>query len=254
MPSQADTFNTTTPTGDSALRAESKELPQEVRAGVYIVVPAFNESRSIASVVGDLRASYPNVIVVDDGSKDETFAVAKSAGAVVLRHSINRGQGAALQTGIEFALSRGAHYVVTFDADGQHQVADVSSIVEPLWRKECQVTLGSRFLGDAVNLPASRRLLLRMGVFFTRLVNGTRLTDTHNGLRGFSREAARHVDIHLDGMAHASEMIDIISRNRLSFREVPVQIHYTDYSIAKGQSSRGAIRIVIQYLLDRVLR
>src|ERR1051325_6178059 len=173
---------------------------------------------------------------------------------MVPRPPNNRGQGAALQTSIEFALSRGAEYIVTFDADGQHQVGDISRLIEPIARGECEVTLGSRFLGEAKNLPAARKWLLRLGVWFTRFVNGLRLTDTHNGLRAFSISAARKLDIHLDGMAHASEIIDVISRHRLSFREVPVEVHYTDYSLAKGQSSRGAARIAIQYLLEKVLR
>jgi glycosyltransferase involved in cell wall biosynthesis len=226
----------------------------DLRNGVFVVVPAYNEASCVEQVVREVRALFPHVVVVDDGSADGTSAAARCAGAAVLRHAINRGQGAALQTGIEFALARGAKYVVTFDADGQHQVADILALVEPIHLGQCEVTLGSRFLGQTLNLPASRRWLLRAGVLFTRLVNRLNVTDTHNGIRAFSREAARKIDIHLDGMAHASEIIDIISRNRLSFREVPVHIHYTDYSLAKGQSSRGAARIAIQYLLDRVLR
>jgi glycosyltransferase involved in cell wall biosynthesis len=226
-------------------------LPVEVRDATYVVIPAYNEASSVEQVVRSVRTHYPNVVVVDDGSSDQTFAAAKRAGAMALRHVINRGQGASLQTGIQFALARGAQYVVTFDADGQHQVEDIQALVEPVWRGKCEVTLGSRFLGQAVNLPSSRRWLLLAGVLFTRLVNGLKLTDTHNGLRVFSRAAAEKLDIQLDGMAHASEIIDIISRQRLTFREVPVRIHYTDYSLAKGQTSRSALRIVLQYLLGR---
>lgn len=228
-------------------------LPSEIRAGVYVIVPAFNESASIEQVVRGLRAAYPNVIVVDDGSQDETFEAAKRAGAVTMRHAINRGQGAAIQTGIEWALSRGAKFVVTFDADGQHLAEDIPALVWPIARGECDVTLGSRFLGQAVNLPAARRLLLKAAVLFTRLANGLELTDTHNGLRAFSRSAAQLIDIQLDGMAHASEIIDLIGRRNLRFREVPVRIHYTDYSLSKGQSSRGALRILIQYLVGRIV-
>lgn len=232
----------------------SPDLPRDIREQVYVVMPAYNEGTCVGGVVAGVLQEYSNVVVVDDGSADDTFAAAKRAGAMALRHSINRGQGAALQTGIEFALRRGAKYVVTFDSDGQHQVSDIAAMVAPIWRGECDVTLGSRFLGKAVNLPASRRLILRMGVLFTRLMNNLELTDAHNGLRAFSAAAASKVDIHLDGMAHASEIIDIISRENLRYREVPVHIHYTDYSLAKGQSSRGAIRIVVHYLLGRAMR
>lgn len=228
--------------------------PDEIRTGVYVVMAAYNEAGCIEEVVRGVRLMYPHVVVVDDGSHDDTLGAARRAGAMALHHAINRGQGAALQTGIEFALARGARYIVTFDADGQHQVEDIEALVAPIWRGECEVTLGSRFLGQAVNLPDSRRILLRMGVLFTRLAGGLKVTDTHNGLRAFSRSVAGKLDIHLDGMAHASEIIDFVSRNRLPFREVPVSIHYTEYSIAKGQSSRGAFRILLQYLLGRVLR
>jgi glycosyltransferase involved in cell wall biosynthesis len=230
------------------------ELPEEARAGVFVVIPAYNEGSAIEAVAREVRAVYPNVVVVDDGSRDATYAAARRGAPMVLRHAINRGQGAALQTGISFALQRGARYVVTFDADGQHQVEDIAAMVAPIWRGECEITLGSRFLGQAVNLPQSRRLLLRAGVVFTRMVNGLKLTDTHNGLRAFSRRAAEQLDITLDGMAHASEIIDLISRTKLPWREVPVAIHYTDYSLSKGQPSRGAWRIALQYLLGRVIR
>lgn len=229
-------------------------LPQNVRNDTYVVIPAYNEAASIEQVVRGVRPIYPHVVVVDDGSVDQTFVAAKAAGALALRHVINRGQGAALQTGIEFAIAQGARFVVTFDADGQHEVDDIKAMVEPILRGDCEVTLGSRFLGQAHNLPASRRRLLRLAVLFTRLMNGLKLTDAHNGLRCFSRAAAQKMDIHLDGMAHASEIIDFIGRGRLPYQEVPVHIHYTEYSLAKGQSSRGAAKIALHYLIDRVIR
>lgn len=228
-------------------------LPADVRQGVFVVVPAYNEGRCIEQVVSEVRAMYPNVVVVDDGSTDNTLEAARRCATYVLRHLINRGQGATLQTGIQLALLSGARYVVTFDADGQHQVEDIQPMLEPIWRGECEITLGSRFLGQAVNVPASRRATLRLGVLFSQLAHGVKLTDVHNGLRAFSRRAAENIQITLDRMAHASELIDIIVRSGLAFREVPVQVRYTDYSMAKGQSSLGAFRIAFQYLLGRVL-
>lgn len=221
---------------------------------VFVVVPAYNEAGVIGDVVAALRGAYADVVVVDDGSTDGTFELARRHGACVLRHLINRGQGAALQTGIEFALLAGAHIIVTFDADGQHDVADIARLAAPIVAGDCDITLGSRFLGEAIDLPAARRLLLRAGIFFTRLTSGASLTDTHNGLRAFSRRAAERIQLRLDGMAHASEIIDQVIRCGLPWREVPVTIRYTDYSRAKGQSSRGAIRIAMQYLLGRVIR
>lgn len=230
------------------------ELPSEVRACAFIVVPAYNEGSCLADVVRDIRAVYPNVVVVDDGSSDDTFDVARRCATFSLRHLINRGQGAAIQTGIDFSLQRGAQYVVTFDADGQHCVEDIAAMLEPLVRGECDITLGSRFLGETVNLPATRRVMLRLAVLFTRVVNRVSLTDAHNGLRAFSRRAAERVSITLDRMAHASEMIDLVRRSGLPFREVPVKIRYTEYSLSKGQSSRGAFRIAVHYLLGRLMR
>ena len=223
--------------------------------GVFVVVPAYNEAAAIGDVLRQLRqAGCANAIVVDDGSTDGTYDAARGKARYLLRHAVNRGQGAALQTGIEFALSRGARFVVTFDADGQHDCESIAALVEPLRRGECEITLGSRFLGQAIDLPMSRRIMLRLAVAFTRLVNGVSLTDAHNGLRGFSRHAAERVDIRLDRMAHASELIDLIVRSGLSYREVPVKVHYTQYSLNKGQSSRGALRILFHYLVGRVVR
>jgi glycosyltransferase involved in cell wall biosynthesis len=228
-------------------------VPDEVRQGTFVVVPAYNESGAIDQVVREVRAEYPNVVVVDDGSSDDSFETARRSAPYVLRHLINRGQGAALQTGIQFALARGARYVVTFDADGQHRVEDIAALLEPICRGECEIALGSRFLGRAENMPTSRRLLLKAAVLFTRTVNRVKLTDAHNGLRAFSRRAAQKVHITLDRMAHASELIDQIRDSGLPFREVPVQIRYTAYSLRKGQSARGAFRILVQYLVGRVL-
>ncbi len=235
-------------------KTEPSKLPTEVRDAVFVVIPAYNEEPCIEQVVREVRTLYPHVVVVDDGSKDDTFEAAKRSAGYVLRHLINRGQGAALQTGIEFALKRGARFVVTFDADGQHCVQDIQAMVEPIRRGECDITLGSRFLGETVDIPLGRRLTLRLGVIFTRFINRVKLTDAHNGFRAFSRRAAQKINITLDRMAHASELIDQIKLCGLPFREVPVQVRYTPYSLAKGQSSRGAFRIVLHYVLGRVFQ
>lgn len=221
---------------------------------IFIVVPAFHEARSIEAVVCDLRNSYEHVVVVDDGSGDETAATARRSGAIVLRHPVNRGQGAALQTGITFALRNGADCVVTFDADGQHQAADVAKLIAPIVAGECDIVLGSRFLeSSASEIPVLRRITLRLAVLFTKVVNRISVTDTHNGLRAFSRRAASRIDLQLDRMAHATELLDQVRESKLPFREVPVHVRYTEYSRSKGQSARGAFRILLHYVLGRVL-
>jgi glycosyltransferase involved in cell wall biosynthesis len=221
---------------------------------IYLVLAAYNEGQSLAAVVSELAVTYPNIIVVDDGSSDDTAAEGVRGGATVLRHVVNRGQGAALQTGIAYALQQGATYIVTFDSDGQHQPADVAALVAPIAAGRAEIVLGSRFLGTTERMPRIRRLLLHAAILFTRVASGARVTDTHNGLRALSRRAAAMLDIRLDRMAHASEIIDQVVRSGLPYEEVPVHIRYTDYSRAKGQSSLGALRVLVDYLWGRWLR
>jgi glycosyltransferase involved in cell wall biosynthesis len=232
-------------------------MPHTPSPPVWIVVPAFNEARVIGQVIKGLRAKYPDIAVVDDGSRDETASAAASAGATVLRHAINRGQGAAIATGVRYALLRGADLVVTFDADGQHSVDDIAALLAPLVAGEADVALGSRFLGGAAareTMPKKRALLLRAAVLFTRVTTGLQLTDAHNGLRAFTRRAAAVIRWRADRMAHASEIPSEIRRHRLRFVEVPVTITYTDYSLAKGQRGLDAIRVLIEYLFGLVAR
>jgi len=225
--------------------------PEEHIPGIHVVIAAYNEERSIGDVLSQLRRRYPNVIVVDDGSNDDTSKKALEAGATVLRHVVNRGQGAALQTGMTFALRRGAKVVVTFDADGQHSVEDIPAMVAPILDGRAQITLGSRFIKDSRSIPFVRRILLGAAVVFTRLISGMRLSDSHNGFRAFSSEAAKRLDIQLDRMAHASEIIDQIRRSRLPYLEIPVHIRYTEYSMAKGQRTVDAIRVAVDYLVNK---
>jgi glycosyltransferase involved in cell wall biosynthesis len=237
---------------DSDASTRGPDLPESVRQGVYVVIAAYNEGGAIGHVVRGVRDVYPHVIVVDDGSRDETARVARDAGAVVLKHPFNRGQGAALQTGITFAVGQQAAYVVTFDADGQHCVDDIARLIDPICRGEVEIVMGSRFLGQAINMTWRRWILLKGGVVFTRIVSRAQITDVHNGLRAFSNRAARSVRITLDRMAHASELIDEIQRCGLPYCEVPVTIRYTDYSRSKGQGGWASLRILIHYLFGRL--
>ena len=152
---------------------------------IWIVVPAFNEAQVIKNVVDQLRTVYPNVVVVDDCSKDATGAKATAAGAVVLQHAVNLGQGAALQTGISYALQQGATHITTFDADGQHRVDDIAGLLTTLHQSNADVVIGSRFLGRTENLPPMREAILRMAILFTRWTSGLPLTDAHNGTPRF---------------------------------------------------------------------
>jgi glycosyltransferase involved in cell wall biosynthesis len=221
---------------------------------VWIVVPAYNEAESIGAVVSSLRSEGYPVVVVDDGSTDQTAEIARAAGAIVLRHLMNLGQGGALQTGMTLCVQSGARYICTFDADGQHCAKDIATLWERLTADNLDIVLGSRFLGDATGIPWSRKLLLKLAVLFTRLHSGLKLTDAHNGLRVMTPETASRLKLKQMGMAHASEILSQIAKLKLRCSEAPVTVVYTDYSKAKGQSAFGSIRILTDLIIGRMLR
>lgn len=200
----------------------------------------------IAQTLRGLARFMPRVVVVDDGSDDETAALACDAGAAVVRHAINLGQGAALQTGIEYALRQGAEYICTFDADGQHDPATIDEMLAPLASGQAQVALGSRFLGSAEGMGFARHVVLKAALAFTRVQTGLRLTDTHNGLRAFTREAAEAIDLRHAGMAHASEILAQIARCKLRYVEIPTTVRYSAYSKKKGQSLFNSVKIAFE--------
>lgn len=223
-------------------------------ASVWIVITAFNEASVISDVVAGLNSAEYNVLIVDDASTDDTAHRAEAVGARVLQHPINLGQGAALQTGISFALRRGADFIVTFDGDGQHRPDDVPALINALVTQQVDFALGSRFLGSALNLPPSRKLLLRAATWFTRLTTGLKLTDAHNGLRAMTRRGASALKLRQNRMAHASEILAQIARSGLGYVEVPVTIVYTQYSLQKGQRVSNSVSILIDLLAGRLQR
>lgn len=210
----------------------------------WVVVPGFNEGAVIAATVRGIRMTCPNVVVVDDGSGDDTARIAQSAGALIVRHPINLGQGAALMTGIRYALDQGASYIVTFDADGQHRPDDIRRLLDTALRTGADVVLGSRFLERNTSIPEARVLLLRLATFYTRWTTGLPLTDAHNGLRLLTRRAAQRLRIRQNRMAHASEILDWLAQSDLKVAETPVQVDYTAYSIAKGQTALSSLGIL----------
>jgi glycosyltransferase involved in cell wall biosynthesis len=218
----------------------------------WIVIAAYHEGRVIRDVARAVCALYPNVVVVDDASADNTGDEARAAGATVLRHLINRGQGAALKTGIVYALSQGAEAIVTFDADGQHDPKEIAAMLAPIERGEADITLGSRFLQGGSNVPPLRRIVLRLGIMFTRIFSHIKVTDTHNGFRAMNRAAAEKIRIIQDRMAHASEILDEIIHHKLRYKEVPVTITYSYYSKEKGQNSLAMFKIAIKFLMYKL--
>ncbi len=211
---------------------------------IAVVIPAYNEACAIAQVLAELKSFGYALIVVDDGSTDQTAKLARLAGAQVLSHPFNLGQGAALATGLAYALQEDYQVVVTFDADGQHQASDLPQLLAPILAHQVEVVLGSRYLGQAINQPLARKIVQRLAVLFTRLTCGLKITDTHNGLRAFSAAAIKKMQLTENGMAHASEILEQLAKLKLSYCECPVRIRYTPYSLHKGQNNLAAFKIL----------
>ena len=220
---------------------------------VWVVIAAYNEAAVIGRVINDVKRRGYSVVVVDDGSTDRT-AEASAAADVLVRHPINLGQGAALQTGIDFGLERGADIVVTFDADGQHLATDIEKLVEATKIADVDFALGSRFLGCTEGMPVARRVLLKAATLFTQLTTGLRISDTHNGLRAMTRRGARVVRLRQNRMAHASEILSQIAASGLGYVEVSVSIEYSAYSLAKGQTIGDALMILLDLFARRLYR
>ena len=221
---------------------------------IWIVIAAFNEAAVIEPIVSDIVRRNYSVVLVDDGSQDKTGQIALAAGATVVTHPVNLGQGAALQTGMKFAIQQGAHAIVTFDADGQHRPSDIARLVDALEQTNADYVLGSRFLGSSRGMPLRRRLLLHAAIWFTRVVTGLRLTDTHNGLRAMSREGAQRISLRQNRMAHASELLQQIAASELPYIEVPLTIEYTRYSLAKGQGLADSVAILFDLSVQKLHR
>jgi polyprenyl-phospho-N-acetylgalactosaminyl synthase len=215
------------------------------RRDTWVVIAAFNEGKVIRDVVAGVAGEGWSVVVVDDGSRDDTAAAARIPGVSVVRHGINLGQGAALQTGIDYALRRKARHLVTFDADGQHSVEDIPVLLASLG--EADIALGSRFLGKVEGASSGRMALLRTATRVSNTLSGLKLTDAHCGLRAFRADAAPKLRITQDRMAHASELLRKIARSGLRVVEVPATIRYTEHSMAKGQTGLQAVRILFDY-------
>ena len=220
---------------------------------VAFIIPVYNEGSVIASVIQKVLAVSPHVVCIDDGSTDNTAAEILGTKAMYLKHPINMGQGAALQTGIEFARTlKNVDFFVTFDADGQHRLEDVETMLQTIKKEKVDMVLGSRFLGEAINMPKLKKVILKAAIAFSNTTSGIKLTDTHNGLRLFNRHVAETMQITMPDMAHASEILEIIKKNKYSYTEIPVTIEYTDYSKGKGQSVINAVNIAFDTMLRKV--
>lgn len=215
-----------------------------------VVIPLYNEASIIGAVVADLLPAFAHVVCVDDGSTDGSGDVATAAGARVVRHPVNLGQGAALQTGIEFALAhRFTEYIITFDADGQHRVVDAAAMLRLAREHDLAIVFGSRFLDNRSKPGVMKRMVLKTAVWVTNKTTGLTLTDAHNGLRVIRRDAASAVHLAQDRMAHATEIVMQLGDTGLPWEEFPVELLYTDYSKAKGQSLLNSVNILVELVV-----
>ena len=217
---------------------------------VWVIIPVYNEGRVITRVIEGLLPVFPNVVCVDDGSRDDSAEQIFHTAAHLVSHPVNLGQGAALQTGLAYALLQpGAEYFVTFDADGQHLAADAADLVRAVKDGDADVALGSRFLEGAEHVPWLKQVLLKTISMVSPAARRLKLTDAHNGLRVLNRAAASSLKITMNGMAHASEIVAYLARSKLSVTEVPVTVLYTEYSKAKGQSLINGVNILFDLSL-----
>ncbi len=215
----------------------------------WVVIPLFNEAQVIGDVIRGLTPIFSNVVCIDDGSRDGSGRIAEAAGARLVTHPINLGQGAALQTGFEYALERGARFVVTFDADGQHRVEDAATMLERARTENLAIVFGSRFLDDRTKPGLLKKIVLKTAVWVTNLTTRTRLTDAHNGLRVIRDDALARIKLRQDRMAHGTEIVVQLGRTGLPYAEQPVEVIYSDYSKAKGQSLLNSVNILIDLII-----
>jgi len=217
-----------------------------------IVIPAYNEGKRIAAVLLDLKNhNYHNIIVADDGSSDDTGLIAKRLGAWVVRHRVNMGPGAATQTGILAALRDGADIIVTMDADGQHLAEDIAHLTAPISDGN-DIVIGSRFKGNSP-IPIIRKIYNTLGNLTTLFLSGIYVTDSQSGLKAMNADFAKKLDLEHNGFEFCTEIIQKIKVKKAKYIEVPIQVRYTQDTLAKGQSFISGIQMVINFLYRRIM-
>ncbi|MFA6194174.1 MAG: glycosyltransferase family 2 protein [Patescibacteria group bacterium] len=218
---------------------------------IICVIPAWNEGKNIAKVIAGARPFVDEIVVIDDGSGDDTAAAAEIAGATVFRHPINRGQGAALQTGNDYALDHGADIIVHFDADDQFLATEIKDMTAPIREGSADIVFGSRFLGKKANLPPVKKyLIMPLAQIFTRVILGIKLSDPQNGFRAMSRLAAEKIRINNREMAHNSEIQIKAFQEKLRVAEVPITVIYHHF----GQKLSGGFRVAKDLLIHKIIK
>lgn len=222
----------------------------------YIVLPAYNEGEIIKKTIKEIKKEgYENIIVVDDGSTDNTYKEASSTGVITISHPINRGKGAATQTGLDAAKLLNADIVVTMDSDGQHNPKDINTVIEPIKKKEADVVIGSRFLEKSEDMPKSRVIMNKIGNIITFIFFGAFSSDSQSGFRAYSNKAVNSIYSYMDRYEFESEMLGHIKTAKLKIKEVPIKVIYTDYSLNKykgtqitGQGLSNGIKMLIRLI------
>ena len=224
---------------------------------IYCVIPAFNEEKNIINTIKQVKEHVDEVIIIDDGSTDKTSELANTQGVSVIKHVINRGQGASLQTGNEYAIKMGADIIVHFDADGQFLANEINDVVKPIIESNHDVVLGSRFLGKKSNIPWTKEyIIFPIANLFNKIFLGVNLTDPQNGFRAMSSRFLNKIFIENDGSAHCSEILFKAFRNKYKIAEVPVTVIYKDYgqNILKGKGrGSGGIRIIKDLIWGKLI-
>ncbi len=215
------------------------------------LVPGYNEEKNIASVVRRIIPFVDEVVVIDDGSTDETARAAQQAGATVIRHELNRGQGAALETGHCYARARNADFVLHFYGDGQFNAEDIPRALEEMKNSGADILFGSRFLDNRSLIPwTKKKIILPVARLVDRLLGGAKLSDSHNGFRVLNKRALQLLKLTQDRMAHASEIPVLAEKNNLRHIEYPVKVSYREY----GQNGRNGVKILWDLALGRILK
>ncbi len=218
---------------------------------IYIIIPVYNEAPVIKETVAEIkRAGYDNIIVIDDGSSDDSYYKLLELDVIALRLAINRGKGAAVKTGVEAAKILGADVVVTIDGDGQHNPEDISPMLD-LINQKYDVVLGSR-LKNPKGMPWYKIIANHLGNFFTFLIYGLWVTDSQSGFRAYSKKAIELINTQTDRYEYDSEIIREIKRHDLKYIEIPIEVRYTDYSMNKvnKQGLKNGIKTLIKMLIS----
>jgi beta-phosphoglucomutase-like phosphatase (HAD superfamily) len=220
----------------------------------YVVVPAYNEEKTIGSVLTDLLRYFrrEEIVVVNDGSRDRTGEIARSFGVHVITHLVNRGLGGALGTGIAYAVRKGAKLVLTFDADGQHLVSDALRVMKPVAEGKADFSVGSRLMGDTSQMPLVKKFGNFVLDFITAVFAHKYVSDSQSGLRCFTSECAAKIRITCDRYAVSSEIIIEAVKNGCRIVEVPIRAVYTEYSMRKGTNVLEGVKIALNLLFDKL--